>query len=828
MSTFSTFGGSSRKPRQVNLSGRKANPFATIGSGFGSQEVVAKAQQEREKRHREGERLKAARTIQRSWRRHSNQKATNVQLRREFDDTEGETGYSKTDIQDVQAYASAFQAYRQLLLLHRFFDSRNIEDLSRLQRCMSRRYQTRKRYIEGSLSIREERSSAIESNKPEKHVTISPTLSVNALYADLQKRLILMLDRATSTKNKDSSAWFDHIKYIIDSFALVSARIPKETALNADQIYSALAKLVSLMPGSIFCCKDSFLVIRKMWSCPIANTTYKTHENTGGDNLLGLGVEEDAFNTDRAPSESLDGDVVMAEDHVEQFHGNTSTLTIPSELLQAYLYNTRPLLRLLEHLSGNSNSSAGLDLEWSLQQLASTIDFSTFIAALDKSANSHFQDLSDVLFPGGRVRLAATLVYFQQKYYKRITVDAADLPYQQYLRVVSKLLSSLSPRVNMDSVDDEVPLEPFLRKQLWLLRRDDHLKSLLSRMSSLHANAAEVASLHVLALLKFFPQQADEIRMKLCLQAARGKTKDGQIYSIPALAWFWQASLSAGSDDRIVSQIQSHPHAAVRLLNDSSGRSQDGWRIILCFLELYTFITKVTDDDEFLAGNNNMSYKTLPLQDIRQLSKFLMNLGFAMSFYASEILGGGTRPDVEGLRARFSSIRAGQSSTDDQLVSTQMIAVGGVEIEYFKNVVTGLLSMLYQRDSRRKFLEDGFWLMTSHLDMGGFTDAVVAEEERRREAELHESDSEDEEDEAESFHWTSNSRQSTRRQAKSRNRALVHTYMANVAPRLEILRHMPFMIMFPVRLQIFRQFVHGDKVCTNLLPFLRSEADFLQ
>lgn len=72
---FQTFSGSSRRPRQVNLSGQNPNPFAastwnSSASASGAQKTVAHAQQEREQRQRERERLNASKKIQRVWRGH--------------------------------------------------------------------------------------------------------------------------------------------------------------------------------------------------------------------------------------------------------------------------------------------------------------------------------------------------------------------------------------------------------------------------------------------------------------------------------------------------------------------------------------------------------------------------------------------------------------------------------------------------------------------------------------------------------------------------------------------------------------------------------------
>lgn len=70
---FQTFSGSSRRPRQVNLSGQNPNPFAASSwnsSASGAEKTVAHAQQEREQRQRERERLNASKKIQRVWRGH--------------------------------------------------------------------------------------------------------------------------------------------------------------------------------------------------------------------------------------------------------------------------------------------------------------------------------------------------------------------------------------------------------------------------------------------------------------------------------------------------------------------------------------------------------------------------------------------------------------------------------------------------------------------------------------------------------------------------------------------------------------------------------------
>lgn len=112
--------------------------------------------------------------------------------------------------------------------------------------------------------------------------------------------------------------------------------------------------------------------------------------------------------------------------------------------------------------------------------------------------------------------------------------------------------------------------------------------------------------------------------------------------------------------------------------------------------------------------------------------------------------------------------------------------------------------------------------MTDRFDMEGFIENVVAEEEKRHQ--LHEDDPEDEEDTTqfadelnrgnEIGMISTRTRQAQRvvamqRQQKEMSRKRL---LEAVAPRLEILRDLPFFIPFATRVQIFRAFIHNDQI----------------
>jgi ubiquitin-protein ligase E3 C len=121
---FQTFSGSSRRPRQVNLSGQNLNPFAASSwtpAASGTQQTVANAQQERLHRHQEREKLNATKRIQRTWRGHK--------VRKDLADSR------RTAWDRAAAGGSASEAAlaEQLRLLVAFFSTRRHEDLKRLE-----------------------------------------------------------------------------------------------------------------------------------------------------------------------------------------------------------------------------------------------------------------------------------------------------------------------------------------------------------------------------------------------------------------------------------------------------------------------------------------------------------------------------------------------------------------------------------------------------------------------------------------------------------------------------------------------------------------------
>lgn len=427
-----------------------------------------------------------------------------------------------------------------------------------------------------------------------------------------------------------------------------------------------------------------------------------------------------------------------------------------------------------------------------------------------------------------------------------------------FLRALSLQLSSSSgeivgridsadPESLQESADDEnaqatvpPPLPSFIRDELTSLVNQASITGLLTKFNIDYAKASvageEDASLlasYALTLLRIFPRRGDEIRMWLYLGSMT--TSSGVL--VPALKFFWQAV----SLTRTFSVITEDSKAALSILRSqivtSSNISDDReWRTILLFLELYTFVLRFTDDEEFLSGSapnlgqgnapiSRIRASALPLEDVKRLTLFLKNLAFTTYYNAGELSDEDQQISEGGLGTYFGThVATSRSQSHDADMATKratrrpFAGIAGMTFKYVRTIVTGVMRMLYERDSRRRFLPKDHWLMTSRFDMEGFIPAVVMEEERQHQV-REEGDDEDVNDDLDDVMGERNligmarprralQIESLRRQQQKAARKKV---LAAVGPRLEVLQNMPFSIPFETRVQIFRQFVLLDQ-----------------
>ncbi|SLM37927.1 iq and hect domain protein [Lasallia pustulata] len=507
-----------------------------------------------------------------------------------------------------------------------------------------------------------------------------------------------------------------------------------------------------------------------------------------------------------------------------------------------------------------------------LDPIAEGVDYKILANALASITSSSTED--DITRYKSHEQLLWLLAYFiffrgRQHGPTDTVVDAPDA---EYVSVISRLLSYLADEIgaridlpgnsqgSLNGISSpaqhmDLQLPDFVRSELLSLVNQQNISSLIThselispskgRESQGPDEASAVAS-YALMLLAVFPRRRDDIRMWLLLGSSSSrKISDGSLEnSVPAIKYFWRSA----SSSRVYELIRQEPGAALSLLRTDTvdagsrrtpsrlehGSKDREWRIVLLFLELYTLALRLMDDEEFFAGGTSASAEkpswtrasALTLGQVKDLTVFLKNLAFTMYWNAAELSGPGNLETKPGIANYFSpssdlllGSQANEPSSDADMVS--IAGVSGMTVNYIKGMVTGLLRMIYERDSRRNFLPKGHWLMTGRFEMEGFIPAVVAEEESRHQ--VQEADEEDVNDvevgagdsggDASALigtHRTQQLRYLERLRLQQR-KASRRKYLEALTPRLEILQNMPFFIPFATRVQIFREFVTLDQ-----------------
>lgn len=680
---FQSFTGNSRRPRQVNLSGRNTNPFAAFPGGApgrqpphpsSPQSAVAIAQQERIQRQREREKQNASRVIQRVWRGHRSRKHVHGIWQADWDANEQSMLEAMgvafnpdsqwdgwTSLCRPAPYATAEQCLTQLRLLMHFFSVRNHEDILRL---------------------------AYFADAFEQTFRTLPTIATEGEWTELLKRLaktiLRVLGSATNLSVQKST-----VEQLLQALKFLVGLIPRQMATIAGAYYDAMASLTK---------NASSLRLR------------------GFDELDSRGLYLDP--------ETLKPVVVALLVPL------TSQTTLAYEAF-ATSYLTIPNL---EALLGQLD---GLASEVNYRMLAMAV-----LACLGQTTQGS-RNLEDV---EARTWLLSYLIFIHR--YALGSEENTRAPELEYVTVISDLLNStaahLMQRLEADESSDSDsptrmrPLHPFIKEQVLSLINPHNITGLLSPIrtaGSLQAGLttndfdatqeARVFATYALNLLRIFPRRGDDIRMWLYLGAApSGEQGFGQPKAkIPAIKYFWQASRSSqvfqiisNDSTRVLQLLRPEGHSK-GAINVSQEQRDHEWTTLLLFLELYTFVLKVMDDDEFFTGTSSFTTTSettttswtresaLPLSDVKDVTVFLKNLAFTLYWNAFDLSEPERGPAPTSLSSYFNSAEV--PGLSDTLPSTSELetkgqthlpGVTGIPLDYFKGLVTGLLRMIHERE----------------------------------------------------------------------------------------------------------------------------------
>ncbi|KAL9062713.1 MAG: hypothetical protein Q9157_008694 [Trypethelium eluteriae] len=782
---FPSFTGNSRRPRQVNLSGRNPNPFATPGSAGGQNVAVVNAQQERIQRQKERERLHAAKTLQRTWRGHNSRAKLKSLWRTEWDAHEHICSEKQADTYHT-SYDSAEDSLMQLRLLAHFFDPRSAADVRRLLHYFSR--------------------TSWSSNDAVPTSAFLP-MAFLKLENHCLRALDHRIDRTSGVKQLS-----EEIDALLEALWMITEILPHQTALNADKFYHTLARFTRSSQLS-----QRMSLFQRVLISPlrkIHSETFSAYEGFISKYLIILNLHE-------------------------------------------FLNVRNGLEELADHVNIRLLAKATADV-LSRQQPWELVSNSKFQARLRLNSRE-------------RLALLTNFIFFHRKAHN-FTKPEAYSGNDDFVAVVSKLLSSLADEIDIEArtfTDSSADVSPqsfdeFTQAQLISLVNQESIGGMLRstqnqparpKTSDADSVASRTASTvaqnlagFALTLLRLFPLRGDEIRMWLYL----GSTDKLAGTNESATKFFWDAvrqthcfraitrdSKTAFNLLKPRSQSLDSGWQPPRASEVQADDLDDEWRLIFTFMELYTFMLKVMDDEEFFSrshigsgrqtmGTSSTRQNALPLTAIQELSTFLKNLGFTLYFNGADLSKASesawTSESISNYFKHASSHIVARTPMKAEVLkkpSLSIAGLAGISVDYVKGLTTGLLRMIYERDSRRKFLPDDHWLMTSRFDMDSFIPAVVEEEENRSRLDAEDDGEEDwpgeeREDAYDQFLQGITSRTPRIRQVerlRTEQRKLSRQrYLQAVAPRLEILQNMPFLIPFTTRVQIFREFVHLDQI----------------
>ncbi len=667
---FTSFTGNARPKRQVNLSGRNVNPFATTpgsrqpqSSQIG-QNALAHAQQERLVRQQERKRPPAAVKIQSAWRGYRCREEVRNRWRDEWDAREvaelGTCAQNGNGILDWSLASSSCFPYKseeeclsQLRLLVQIAIPQTYNDTVRLEFFVSRYLSTLQ----------------LQPHLCEADIWVYPLLR-------LAKIAIALLGRSKTVPL--SSVMTDSLLLLLTALCAI---IPDQLSSYSQNYYAALANA------------SSSLDIRN----PVQRLAQERFEVALSGLLKPL---------------------------------TAKTIKAYEGFLSEYL--------VTPHLS---------TLDGSLARVANDVNYKILMSALNELLH---QPGNKLLHVKSHDELLWLLAYFL--YFHRVGLNLHQVPLNapeaQYVNIVAKFLSFLGDDIamrldvsgDMPAADEvefttlksvALPLPVFVYNEILTLVNQDSVSSLFAHIDVSPALADEASDVpnqtstlasFALTLLRCFPRKVDDIRMWLYLGSTSKHSdeggKDGK--RLPAIKYLYQAIQSTA----VFSLVSKDPRQTITLIRPDQAQArsefaapkstmesiENQWRVILLFFELYTFILKVMDDEEFLSGSSpsvdSQSWtrqSALPLDQIGELAIFLKNLAFALYWYATEINGIKEPETKNSIAEYFGGNTSAYSETrqEGQPNKPNEITVAGVSrmtLTYVKGMVTGLLRMIYERE----------------------------------------------------------------------------------------------------------------------------------
>lgn len=731
---FPTFTGSSRKPRQINLSGRRNNPQKKQIPGLSTpvpqhSSAVLSAQQQRARREAERKELEAVKKIQSVWRGRRDIAERRLLWRIEWDNEYGQL-FATRSVNDLNEATNAIRLFLG------FFD---------------------RTWSSGKGRTR------IGPHHP---------------GADLGRLMVLVQALTVNSHISSVFSYFDIEVIDMKQFytfhrlmailLFIIPRLPSHTSQSLQLLLKILHFIAGIPAVALSVVESSAFSATPL----ISPTYYQTLS------LITRSLESSQHaELPRLLLKCLLGPLsafIPARIH----YTGASNITIYKAIARLYL--TTP------------NLAEVLGLEF-VDALALKLDIGTLSNAILESLEEDCQILTQdsrhldtlprgigKISEGDKLWLFAYVVFFFRRRSLKVSPNISSKNGCSYIKCVTLLLGSLaqlvgsrldledhetsgngpesySPHISGDYDDDsdfdgndnalkKIPFSPFIKEQLHSLIEQPSVLSILSGISSFTQFSgqsvrqgdgveAQLLASYALTLLLVFPRKRQELRMWLYLAS----TADG----VPVLNFLWQAvkrarlfvdvstDVSAAVDSlkgkRTLQhrsdsgkwrtspgkhQLQCHLCPGARIGNQRNAETSEDdsdWRVILLFLELYSFLLIVMDDDDFFnagkaglltsgsaksGGEGSRARDSAPpLKDVKDLTLFLKNMAFAMYWHAGQIMKQGQPANGTGLST--SSVTSNLEAMSEEL---EVAGITGMNYHFVKGLITNLLRMLYLRE----------------------------------------------------------------------------------------------------------------------------------
>ncbi len=208
------------------------------------------------------------------------------------------------------------------------------------------------------------------------------------------------------------------------------------------------------------------------------------------------------------------------------------------------------------------------------------------------------------------------------------------------------------------------------------------------------------------------------------------------------------------------------------------------WPSMLLLADVYSELLSTMGDDEFFGTGNSKTRNPLNLDEVTQWTKQLLNIAYVL--YWRDKDGGRTAAsDVcPGLRVSWDTAR--------DKITNCLVAIQTRECatHFSLSFETNLF-----HSTRKSFVPSGHWhVLHNQADLQGFVDAAAYEEEMV-------------------------ASESGADFPANRSRKQI----ADMSPRLGILKNIPFVVPFEVRVSMFRAFVEADRVRSGRPRFMHMD-----